>query len=98
MMYVWKQRPVSEQERAGVVRIPGRILPGILMALLLLGTTSVGAADQVLSFTSDWRSDGQEQKWLDQDQRWFRTLPVAGKFLAPDFPDSVSSFGMAMDP
>jgi len=98
MMYVWKQRPVSERERAGVVRIPGCILPGILLTLLLLGSAPVGAADQVLSFTSGWRPEGQEQKWLDQDKRWFRTLPAAGKFLAPDFPDSASTFGMAMEP
>ncbi len=98
MIYVWKQRPASERGRSGAIRIPGCIWPGILLTLLLLGSAPVAVAEQVLSFTAGWQPEGQEQKWMDQDKRWFRTLPAAVKFAAPDFPDSALSAGMVMDP
>ncbi len=98
MMCVWKQRPVSDRERFGPVDLSGRIFTGILLMLLLTGSVPVAAAEQVVVFTTDWRPAGQEQEWLKKDRGWFQALPAARKFQVPDFPDSVSSFGVAMDP
>ncbi len=98
MIYVWKQQPVSDRKRFIAVGLFRRIFPDILLTLLLIGSVSAAAAEQVVVFTTDWRPTGHEQEWLDKDKRWFQSLPAASRFLVPDFPDSVSSRGLAMDP
>jgi len=57
---------------------------------------SVG--DQAIGFTEDWRPEGREREWLEQDRRWLRSLPASLKFQALEFPDSLATSGSVPDP
>jgi hypothetical protein len=98
MMYVWKRRPVSDRGRSGAARHSGLVFLGILLTLLPAGSVLAEAGDHVITFVTDWHPAGQEQEWLEQDRRWFRSLPAVRKFPVPAFPDSASPSGLAMDP
>jgi len=98
MICVSKRRLDSDQERPGHARRSGLLILGILLALAAAGPALAAAAEQVITFATDWRPESQEQRWLEQDRRWFMTLPAAAKNLTPEFPDSVSSTGLALDP
>lgn len=98
MMCVWKRRPVSDGGRFCAARCSGLVFLGLLLALVSAGSALASAGNHLITFAVDWHPAGQEQEWLEQDRRWFRSLPAARKFQAPAFPDSTSSTGLAMDP
>jgi len=98
MMFVWKRRRGSDGRPSSRSLLVGLIGQGVLLALILVGSGFAATDGLEITFAPEWRAAGQEQEWLDQDRRWFRTLPASQKIQFPAFPDSASAGDWAMDP